>query len=211
MTLKSILITFFVLILHAASGFEPPADSVALVEEDFEEEGLPRGWAVQTGDWLVADGVLKGSEIAADNHAAAARRVVITGDAVYQLKFRLVEGSKGFHFGFDPIPGSLDKKGHLFSVIITPANWQILKHIDKAKPKEDPNEVLAKADQTFEIGKWYHLRVTTWANTVKAMIDGVEPLAGQHPTFSVEKPTLVFRALGSGVEIDELRVWGAKE
>ncbi len=197
--------------LQWISAFEPPADSVLLVEEDFVGEGLPKGWAVQTGAWTVSDGVLKGTEIEADHHAAAARRAVRTGDAVYQFKFRLAEGSKGFHFGFDPLPGALDKKGHLFSVIVTPATWQLLKHLDKAKPEEDPNEVLARADQAFEAGKWYHLRVTTWSNTVKVMIEGIEPLAGQHPTFSVEKPALVFRALGSGVEIDELRVWGAKK
>lgn len=201
----------FVLSLQWSSAFEPPAESVLLVEEDFAGEGLPKGWTVQTGAWTVADGVLKGAEIEADHHAAAARRLAKTGDAFYQFKFRLSEGSKGFHFGFDPVQGSLDKKGHLFSVIITPSNWQILKHVDKAKPKEVPNEVLAKADQTFEAGKWFDLRVITSGATVEAIVEGIEPLSAQHPTFSVPKPTLVFRALGSGVEIDEVRVWEAKK
>ncbi|MEQ1843067.1 MAG: hypothetical protein ABL994_21905 [Verrucomicrobiales bacterium] len=211
MNQKLIRVGVLALGLQWVSAFEPPADSVLLVEEDFAGEGLPKGWVVQTGAWIVAEGVLKGSEIEADRHAAAARRVVRTGDAVYQFKFRLTEGSKGFHFGFDPLPGALDKKGHLFSVIVTPANWQLLKHVDKAKPTKNPNEVLAKADQAFEAGKWFHLRVITSGDTVKAIIEGIEPLEGQHSTFSVGKPTLVFRALGSGVEIDALRVWGVNE
>ncbi len=196
--------------LQWVSAFEPPADHVLLIEEDFTGEGLQKGWTVQTGAWNVADGVLKGAEIEADHHSAAARRLVKTGDGVYQFKFRLAEGSKGFHFGFDPIQGSLEKKGHLFSVIITPSNWQILKHVDKAKPKEDPNEILAKADQTFDAGKWFDLRVITSGDTVEAIVEGIEPLSGRHPTFTVGKPTLVFRALGSGVEIDEVRVWEKK-
>lgn len=196
---------------HLALSFEPPANSQLIVEEDFAGSGLPEKWTVQNGAWSSADGVLTAAEIAEDNHAASARRVVETGDAVYQLKFKLSEGTKAFHFGFDPIRGALDKKGHLFSVIVMPEEWRIIKHVDKNKPKEDPNEILATTDQSFTPGQWYHLRVTTWGTTVKAIIEGIEPLTASHPTFSVRKPTLVFRVSGGAVEVDELRVWEPKE
>lgn len=196
---------------HHALSFDPPENNTLLVEEDFSGNELPKKWSVQTGDWSVTNGVLTGAEIAADKHSAAARRLVVTGDAVYQFKFRITEGTKAFHFGFDPVRGALDKRGHLFSVIVTPADWKILKHIDKDKPKEDPNEVLAEAVTAFTPGQWYHLRVITEGTKVTAAIEGIESLEATHPTFSVRKPTLVFRAIGEVVEIDELRVWETAE
>lgn len=202
-----------------AFAFEPPQNSEVLIDESFEGAELGKGWSVQTGAWTVSDGVLHAAEIAADQHAAAARRVVETGNAVYQLKFRLTDDLKAFHFGFDPKRGELDKKGHLFSVVIEPGQWKILKHVDKSRPNEDPNQVLASADHSFAAGQWFTLRVTTRGTTVKAAIevdaeagagDVPAPLSADHPTFAVRKPALVFRAIGDGVDIDEVKVWAPK-
>ena len=180
-----------------------------ILEEDFSEGDPGRGWNPTSGKWTVVDGVLRGSEIPDEKHAAATRRVLRTRDAVYEMKFRFVGEGKGFHFGFDPASGQLQKRGHLFSVIVTPGKWWILKHVDKDRPEEDPNRVLVSADITFEIGHWYHLQVTTEGTSVIAVIDGKEPLKTSHETFNVIKPTLVFRCLGDGVEIDEVKVRGA--
>ena len=209
--LRLLSVSASVLTLPYLQAFEPPENSELVIEDNFDREAPGKGWAVQTGSWTIKDGVLHGAEVAADKHAAAARRLIVTGNAVYEMKFRLTGEAKALHFGFDPVRGLLDKRGHLFSVIITPNDWKILKHINKDKPKEDPNETLASAETPFEIGKWYHLRVTTWGTTVKAMIEGIAPLEASHPTFGVKKPTLVFRAIGDGIEIDDLRVWQAKE
>lgn len=210
--MKSLLLTLVVIpCLSVAQAFEPPANSKLLLVEDFSDESLPKGWSVQTGTWETREGFLHGIEITAENHAAAARRLVETKDAVYDFKFRLSEGTKGFHFGFDPARGELEKRGHLFSIIVTPADWRILKHVDKDQPKEDPNEILATAKHDFEAGRWYHIRVTTWGTTVKAQIEGLDPLTAMHPTFAVRKPTLVFRVSGSGVDIDDVRVWEPAE
>ncbi len=102
------------------------------------------------------------------------------------------------------------KKGHLFSVIVTPYSWKVLKHVDKNRREEDPNETLAEQETKFKYGCWYHLRVTTWDKYVTARIEGKEPHKASHPTFGVRKPTLVFRCLGAGLEIDDIRVWTQK-
>jgi len=189
---------------------EAPANSELVVEETFDDTELDKAWHINTGSWTVKDGVLKASEIKADKHSAAARHVIETQNAVYQMRFRLVGDTPTFHFGFDPKRGELDKKGHLFSVIINENKWQIMKHVDKAKPKEDPNEILTSDKTSFEKDKWYTLRVTTWGSFVTARIDGQRELKASHPTFTVKKPTLVFRCIGDGVEIDDLRVWRQK-
>lgn len=188
-------------------GGEPPANSVEALKDGFDRTELGKGWNSTTGDWKIVDGILRGSEIAKEKHSAATRRVLLTSNAVYEFKFRLTGKCKGFHFGFDPAKGELNKKGHLFSVIVTPASWKIMKHVDKNRREEDPNETLAEQKTKFKTDEWYTLRVTTWANSVTAKIEGKETLKATHKTFAVKKPTLVFRCLGDGVEIDDLVVW----
>lgn len=190
-----------------AGGGEPPANSVLALEDSFDRSELGEGWSANKGDWRIVDGALRGSEIPAEKHSAAIRRVLESKNAVYELKFRLSDQAKAFHFGFDPAPGELEKKGHLFTVIIQPNSWKILKHVDKNRREADPNEMLAEAEATFASGQWYTLRITAWNQYVTARIDDKETLKASHPTFAVKKPTLVFRCLGEGVEIDDLHVW----
>jgi hypothetical protein len=188
---------------------DAPANSDVALEESFDRSELGKGWHSTTGEWKIVGGVLQGREIPEEKHSAATRKLLVTQNAVYQLKFRLNGECKAFHFGFDPARGELEKKGHLFSVIITPDSWEILKHIDKNRREEDPNEKLAEEKTKFEIGKWYTLRVTTWETSVTVKIDDRE-LKASHKTFGVKKPTLVFRCLGDGVEIDDIKVWTQK-
>ena len=200
------IVLFCVCMVHVFAG-EPPANSEVALEDSFDRSELGGGWNSTTGDWKIVDGVLRGSEIADEKHSAATRRVLETKNAVYELKFRFINDGKGFHFGFDPARGELKKKGHLFSVIATPETWQVMKHVDKDRREEDPNETLAEQKTAFKHGEWYSLRVTTWDRYVTASIEDKEPLKASHPTFSVKKPPLVFRCLGDGVEIDDIRVW----
>ncbi|MFK8112262.1 MAG: hypothetical protein AB8B91_08665 [Rubripirellula sp.] len=186
---------------------DAPGNSELVVDDGFDREELGRGWNSTTGQWKLVEGVLKGSELEEEKHSAATRRVLVTENAVYQMRFRFVGEGESFHFGFDPLRGKLKKRGHLFSVIVTPGSWKILKHIDKDRPKEDPNETLVEAKTEFTNEQWYTLRVTTWETHVTASIEGKEPLKTSHPTFAIGKPTLVFRCLGDGVEIDDLKVW----
>ena len=207
--MKNLLFLLVVSFSHASLivAGEPPANSKLAVEETFDRAELGRGWNSTTGDWKIVDGVLRGSEVPAEKHSAATRRIVVTQDAVYELKFRFVKQGKSFHFGFDPARGELKKKGHLFSVIVTPESWQIMKHVDKDRREEDPNETLAEQKTPFKLGCWFSLRVTTKGKNVTVQVEGKEPLKASHATFGVKKPTLVFRCLGDGVEIDDIRVW----
>ncbi len=191
----------------SVSADDAPANSRLALEDSFDRQELGEGWRVNTGQWKIVDGVLRASEIPADKHSAAARRTLATQNAVYQLKFRLTGSAKGFHLGFDPAKGELKKKGHLFSVVIQPTGWKILKHLDKNNPKADPNKIIASEQTKFETGKWHTLRITTWGPYVTAKIDDDHTLKGSHPTFTVKKPTLVFRCIGDGVELDDLKVW----
>lgn len=213
--MRSRSVTFIVVLnlfsWSVAAAETPPANSTLAVDESFDAAELGPKWHVNTGSWKVVDGVLRAAEIPADKHSAAARRTILTGDAVYEFRFRFVDDGKVFHFGFDPAKGELKKKGHLFSVIITPQSCKVMKHVDKNNRKADPNEVLAEKKQVFMKDRWYTLRVTTWQQYVTVKIDGERTLEASHPTFAVKKPTLVFRCIGDGIEIDDIKVWTRNE
>jgi hypothetical protein len=193
-----------------------PVPGDLLLDEIFDGDTLVKGWLVQTGEWKPAGGVLRGKELEADNHAAAARRLLPMQDGTFELRFRLTGPSpRGFHFGFDPAPGELKKRGHLFSIVVSPTGAKLLKHIDKDRPKEDPNETLANSDTAIAKDVWHTLRLEKKGDSVKASIvaeGGATSisLAATHPTFHVKTPTLVFRCLGDGVEVDDVKVWGKK-
>lgn len=219
--MKTPSLSLIVAISFSLIGGAAPLDSLVVKQgalafsHDFET-GLPKGFRAQFGDWRVVDGVLRARQIPADNHGAAARQVLEMGDGVFELRFRLVGEGTGFHFGFDPKRGSLKKKGHLFSVVVSPNQVKLMKHVDKAQPKEDPNEDLAKATHRFAPGGWHTLRLAKTGNEVVARItpdaggEAITLKAG-HPTFHVPTPTLVFRCIGDGAEVDDVKVWRARK
>ncbi len=218
--MKTPCLLFLVLIASAATSFalEPVISKKGAEKfsDDFSAAELGKGWRVQTGEWKAADGVMRTKQIPADNHSAAARYTLPMQDGIYEMRFRLVEKGTGFHFGFDPAKGELKKKGHLFSVIVSKAKVTLMKHVDKNNPKDDPNEPLATAGHEFEAGKWYHLLVEKKGNDVAVQIapetGGAKiELKASHPTFHVKTPTLVFRCLGDGAEIDDIKVWDVAE
>lgn len=187
-------------------------ESGVRLEENFERAELGEGWNVQFGDWKIVDGVLQAKQVPADNHGAAARRSLAMQDGLFEMRFRLTGKGQAFHFGFDPARGELKKRGHLFSVVVTPASATILKHVDKDRPKEDPNEALAVEKTAFEPGTWYRLSVKKSGDKVEATLlpdggsDTAIKLSAEHPTFHVKTPTLVFRCIGDGIEVDDITV-----
>ncbi len=113
-----------------------------LLEETFTGEALPKDWTANTGKLRVTEGSLRASELAKDMHAGAFRYRLPVQDVAVQLDFRF-DGARMMNLGFDPAPGELKKKGHLYSVILTPDSWQLTEHVDKANPASK-NKVLAK-------------------------------------------------------------------
>jgi hypothetical protein len=179
-----------------------------LLEENFSSATLPAGWSKNNGTLALRDGALRASEVEADKHVAAFRKSLPVQDCIIQLDFKL-DGATAFHVGFDPAPGALKKKGHLFSLIVSPTGWQITEHVDKANPASK-NVVRAKAATPFTRGETYTLLLEVKGNDVLAHVAGKPPLKASAPDFQVKKPGLVFRVGGKGEHaavIDNLKVW----
>jgi hypothetical protein len=182
-----------------------------LLEEKFDAATLPAGWTKNTGTLAVREGALHASELASDNHVGAFRKLTPLQDCAVQIDFKL-EGATVFHLGFDPAPGELKKKGHLFAVIITPEGWQIAEQPDKVDPKSK-SVVHAKAATKFARGEWFTLLVEMKGNDVVAHVVGKEPLRASAKDFHVKKPGLVFRVGGKGPHealVDNVKIWELK-
>lgn len=182
-----------------------------LLEESFASPDVAQDWTHAVGKTAVIDGALAIEERKADEHVCAVRRKLAVQDAAVQFDFTF-DGARLLHFGYDPAPGELKKKGHLFSVAITPDNWSIIEHNDKANP-ESKTKVLARAATKFEQGRTYTLLVECRGPNVTASVAGKEPLQASAVDFAVKKPALVFRVGGDDgrpVRIDNVKVWNLK-
>lgn len=179
-----------------------------LLEEKFDASSLPSGWTKNTGELAVHDGALRARELASDKHVAAFRKPLPIQDCLIQVDVKL-DGPTTFHLGFDPAKGELKKKGHLFSVIITPEAWTLTEHVDKADPTSK-NKVLARAAEKFPRGEWFTLVLEVKGDDVVARVAGKQPLRASAKDFHVKKPGLVFRVGGKGTHagsIDNVKVW----
>ena len=183
-----------------------------LFEDSFDGAERSKKWTHTVGALRLDNGVLLASEQASDKHACAFRHVLPVQNCAVQVDFKLEADAKFLHFGYDPVAGELNKKGHLFSVAVTPTGWSLIEHGDKndAKPK---NKIHAAQTTTFEPDKWYTLLVECHGDNVVAQIAGKEPLKGTSPDFHVKKPGLVFRVGGpdgKAVRFDNVKVWELK-
>lgn len=197
----------------AAADLEPTLGKKGklLLEERFEGEAVPKNWNKNTGVLTLAGGALRVSERASEKHAAAFRRPLPLQDCAIQVDVKFA-GATMFHLGLDPAPGELKKKGHLFSLIVTPTQWSITEHVDKADPKSK-NTVLAKAVAAFPRDEWVTLLLEVKGNDVVARVAGREPLRASAKDFHVKKPGLVFRVGGKdadAVYFDNVKVWELK-
>ena len=178
-----------------------------LVEEKFEGAAAPAGWNKNTGRISVGEGALHASQLASDNHIGAFRKLLPLQDCVVQLDFKFA-GATMFHLGFDPAPGELKKKGHLFAVAITPTGWSLNENLDKNDSKSK-NVTHAKGAAKFAQGQWYTLLLEMKGDTVVVHI-GDQELRATAKDFHVKKPGLVFRAGGRDGEevlLDNVKVW----
>jgi len=197
----------------AAADLEPKlgAKGKLLLEENFDASTLPKGWTIKNGSVRVAEGALLASQNKEAGRLCLFNCEQPMQDAAIQIDFRF-DGARGVNVSVNPSPGELTKHGHLYSVMITPAMWNITEHNDKAD-RNSRSKALASAQVRFEQGRWYTLLIENKGSEVVARIDGQEPLRATSPDFRVKKPGIEFRAIGpTGEEVsfDNLRVWELK-
>lgn len=168
------------------------------------DESRPDNWGVNFGHWEAENGHLVCRELPKDKHAAASRWKIPLTDGTISLNLKLAD-AKQFHIGFDPAPGTLKKKGHLYSLIVSRQKAMIKRHRDKAD-QSSADSVLATAEFKPGLDNWVEIELVTVGNTVRARVGDVAQLSASDPTFHVAKPAVVFRVAGGEAQIDNVKV-----
>ena len=189
--------------LLALAAVRPLSAAEPLIAK-FDEAKRPEKWTVNFGHWEPKDGVLVCRQLDKDNHAAASRWQIPLKDAVIKLRLKF-DGATGFHLGFDPAPGEIKKQGHLYSLVVTPTQAQLKKHKDKAD-EASKDQTLATASLNAKAGEWLDIELRTEGEKVSVMIGKTAKLEASDPSFSVAKPTVVFRVIGGDVQLDDVQV-----
>lgn len=211
MKLTSLLLAFAATALPTlAADLEPTLGKKGklLLEETFSGPEVPKGWNANTGSLRIVEGQLHASEKSSDKHIGAFRHRLPLQDCAVQVEFKL-GAMRVINLGYDPAPGELKKKGHLFSVVITPQSWSLIEHNDKSNPASK-TKVHATAKTDFAPDTTYMVLLECRGNEVVAQVTSKEPLKASAPDFRVKKPGLVFRMGGKDgeeVALDNVKVW----
>lgn len=200
-----LLVALMFFTVRAAFGADP-------VIARFDEPQRPKDWVVNFGHWEPKDGVLVCRQLDKDNHPAASRWQIPLKDAVIKLRVKFA-GATGFHLGFDPAPGELNKQGHLYSLVLTPTQAQLKKHKNKADTASR-DETLATATFAAISGEWIDVELKTEGTKVTVTLNAtpnattklMARLEATDATFAVAKPAVVFRVIGGDVLLDDVQV-----
>ena len=181
-----------------------------LVSEDFAkaiepvkaEKGKPwtAGWRLRPGKWEFSDGVMKGTELAADQHGAVARFPLKFQNAVIQYDVRL-DGCKMTTLSIN------DAKEHVCRVLINPTGFTAQKD-DHDHEGPDKAQIFGKAATPIANGEWKTVVLEIVGEEMVAHIDG-KAIAGSHELVGTEKANLGFTVSGDGASFRNLRVWEA--
>jgi hypothetical protein len=181
-----------------------------LVAFDFSNAELADEFVVKRGEWTVEDGALSAREIEAEHHAASCHLIQATKDAVFEFRFKSSDDTSKINIGFDPAKGELNKAGHIHAVTISSKSVILSMAGDKKKPKGTTGGKLGCAKVDLKKDTWYQVRVVNKDDECRVSLDGKTLVVGKHPEITVKKPSIIFRAFGERVRVDDIRIWEIK-
>lgn len=187
------------------------AAEAPLLQEDFAGGKVPEGWRAALGDFRVDDGALVLSEKPADMHNGVLIIPRPNRDVAVSFDFRL-DGAKALHLSFDVAPGTPDRKGHLFRLVLRPDGMLLQRDLDKSNPAVKGAR-LAEAKRAFEPGKWYTVRLEHRGPEVTASVGTDATVKASDAHLAHPKPGVRFVVTGQSARIDNIKMWdlGAKE
>lgn len=171
-----------------------------LVEEAFDGETLADRWHSVMGNWLLSEGILKGSENPAEKHAAVLVYKQPNLDSIVSFRFKLA-GIERFSFSLN------HQSGHLFRVVVAPQGLLLRKDRDRSNPRSRPIN-LDFAEGTFSNDDWYSILIEIGGENVWVQTDNGLMVSASHPELAIEKPNYRFVMAGEFLHLDDFKVWG---
>lgn len=170
-----------------------------LFSDDFSSGALGAEWKPLKGAWDIADGVLRGKEKAEDKHAAVLKYLRPYRNLAVQFSFKF-DGAKQASL-------SMDGKGHVCRVVLTPKGFTLRK--DGSADKSVKAVDLGKSEVELKAGEWHTMLVEVVGSEFLAQLDDKAVVFGANAGIDVDKASIGFPVSGEGFVIDDVRVWEA--
>jgi len=172
-----------------------------LFSDDFSGDEISESWRVLKGDWKIADGALRGVELAEDDHAAVILHEMEFKNMILQFSFKF-EGGKVTGIAMN------NKDGHVCRLSITANGFSI--HKDRPRRESDEEAVtLDKVSVSFKPGEWYTILLEVYGNEMVAYLDKMHFVLGEHEKVGADKTCWTIPVAGEGICFDDIRVWDA--
>jgi hypothetical protein len=171
-----------------------------LVSDDFDRP-LGKDWKPNRGRWMINEGVLQGTELKEDEHAAVLRRAAKGHDLIYQFSFKLGEATRIGVNCDEPMQ-------HTCLVAMTPGGLMLIR-AQSNRDKNDKRVVLGSDQTPIDPKAWHTLVFEVRGNTALASLDGKTVVFGAHDKIDVDKASFAISVAGGPASLKDLRVWEA--
>jgi hypothetical protein len=196
------LATLFLCLALSAYGADAPllVKPGKVISAPDLKQSLGPEWSVAKGKWEPAEGVLKGTELPDEHHAAVLHLNTGPAPLVFECEFRM-DTAKVFYIG-------CDGKGHVGRLVIVPKSAKLAQDAPgnplgaNGKPT---SQTLAEAPLDLKPGDWQKVRVEFAGDRLAAVLNGAK-LEAQHPHFATPKVRWWFAVGGGSAEIRNIRV-----
>jgi hypothetical protein len=202
--MKSTLPLFFSLLAAAlvAQADDKPLLAIPgkLFYENTFANGIAAPWKIAKGEWVSADGALRGSEKPEDKHPGVARMPLKLQDFIIEYEFKL-EGAKMTTLSVNGV------KDHM-ARILAGADYVQVQKDDSDHDGPDKAVVFARMAADLKPGAWHKARMELVGDTMLGKVDDLIAF-GSNDLFKNEKGNFGFTVVGQSVDIRNLKVWSA--
>ena len=206
-------------------------DDFNRAETDDSKEELGPGWFTSTKSRAngikqadLVDGILRVSRAKGASHGAIVGHKAPFDDGMVRLRFKFFNKG-GIQFNFsDPAAGKIAHAGHVCMVSISPTNVRIMDQItgiyekdffnrkragklEKGENKRHNEGKMARSSVSLKTDTWYEVGILVIKDKMQVFIDGKEVCSLQSKGLDHDSKASFAFAIGSVVEVDDLKIW----
>ncbi len=195
------------LLFLALAGLAAAADKpmLAIPGEVIYESKLDAApgapWKAAKGQWELKEGVLRGSELAADKHGAVTRLPNKLSDFVVEYEFKF-EGARTTSLSINAA------KDHMARINIMP-KFVTIQRDDNDHEGPDKAVIFARFPADLAPGTWHKVRLEMVGDTMLGQVDDLTAW-GSSDLFKAEKVSPGFTVGGESVDFRNLTIRAAK-
>lgn len=157
-------------------------------------------WKAAKGQWQLHEGVMRGSELAADKHGAVTRLPNKLTDFILEYEFKF-EGARTTSLSINAV------KDHMARISITPKSITIQKD-DNDHEGPDKAVIFARLPAELASGTWHKVRLEMVGDVMLGQVDAVTAW-GSDALFKTAKMNPGFTVGGESVDFRNLSIRAA--